>query len=139
MSDPSVQALSREDTQLDLGDIEPASVFGSIYKLKPIPEGFRYLGREGFIERSGRMRVQVVHHQRDFFCLGIVISNDLEKSSPILPGSSLSNLYYSFPGKGFTGKEDVAGTTPTVFIVVSGRLSWQTGDGRSRLANKLSW
>ena len=139
MSDSSVQALSREDTQLDLGDIEPASVFGSIYKLKPIPEGFRYLGREGFIERSGRMRVQVVHHQRDFFCLGIVISNDLEKLSPILPGSSLSNLHYSFSGKGLTGKEDVAGTTPAVFVVVSGRLSWQTGDGRSRLANKLSW
>jgi len=67
------------------------------------------------------------------------ISNDLEKLSPILPGSSLSNLHYSFSGKGLTGKEDVAGTTPTVFVVVSGRLSWQTGDGRSRLANKLSW
>jgi len=124
VSDPSVQALRIEDTQFDLSDIEPASVLGCIDELEPIPECLRYLWRESLIERPGRMHVQIIHHQRNLFGLSVMIINRLEESSPILSGSSLSNLYHPSPGKWFTCEEDAACAAAAVFIIVSGRLSW---------------
>ena len=110
-------------------------MLGCIDELESIPECLRYLWRESLIERPGCMGVQVIHHQCNFLGPSVTIINRLEESSPILSGSSLSNLYHPSPGKRFTCEEDAACAAAAIFIIVSGRLSWWTGDRYSAFAD----
>src|SRR5205807_10007392 len=59
----SVQALTREDTQLRLRHVQPTAVFGRVVALKPRRQGEGGRGIECFIQAGDAMRVEVVHHQ----------------------------------------------------------------------------
>ena len=67
----------------------------------------------------------------------MLFDNILKKSSPVLFRPPFGNLHQSSPCKWFTCKENIACTTPSVFIIVSGRLTWRTGERTSGLGYKL--
>lgn len=52
MGDPTAQALLGENAQLDLGDIQPASMFGRVVDLQAIEQATCFCRFEGFVQRG---------------------------------------------------------------------------------------
>ncbi|MBN2528794.1 MAG: hypothetical protein JXR76_20560 [Deltaproteobacteria bacterium] len=93
-----VEALSRQGLETDFCDVEPAPVFGRVVNLEFLGKAPRQSGREGFVERCGRMRVRVVHNDDKF--LRVLLSSGLLRASCI-SRASLSPSSFSFPGGRF--------------------------------------
>ena len=53
------QALPCQDTQFDLGNIEPTRMLGGVVDFQAVDEGFCLLRRKYLVERSGRVRVKL--------------------------------------------------------------------------------
>src|SRR5260370_22245515 len=51
------QALPRQDTQFNLGNIQPTCMLGSVMNLQTIGQGFGLLRRKNLVERSWGMRI----------------------------------------------------------------------------------
>ena len=65
----AIKALVREDGEFGFGHIQPAAVLGRVMPLEASGEAPGLGGREGFVERSGFVSVQIILHQHDFFGL----------------------------------------------------------------------
>ena len=64
LSDPATpQALARQATQFALGHVQPTPVLRRVHESQPPHVGSRCLRIKCFVERSDRVRVQVVAHQ----------------------------------------------------------------------------
>jgi hypothetical protein len=50
LRDASVEALAGEDAQLDLGDVEPTSMFGGVVEFQRVGQAFRFVGWECFVQ-----------------------------------------------------------------------------------------
>ncbi len=135
--DASIQTLSREHIQLDLGHVQPAPMFRRIHKFKPIPEGFGYLRGERFVEGTRRVRIQVVHHQRDFRCGGIVGTNLCEKPRPHRFGAPDRYPHHPMAHQGFTGQKNRANPATPVFVIVPRWLAWRPRNGEAGLCDEL--
>ncbi len=66
VGDASAQALPGQNGELGLGHVEPASVLWRVMPFEAVDEAARFGGGEGGVERSWRMRAQVVLNQHDF-------------------------------------------------------------------------
>lgn len=64
--DAPVQALFAQRAQFNLGDVQPASMFGRIVDFKFPRQSPSLDGRKGFVERCHVVRVEVVHCQPHF-------------------------------------------------------------------------
>src|SRR5438045_1571382 len=62
LSDASVQTLTTEDAQLNLGDIQPTAMLRRVMKLQFAKYPPRLRGREGLVQRRCLVRVQVVEY-----------------------------------------------------------------------------
>ena len=73
-TDALMEALSRQNGELDLGDVEPASVLGCVMDFEFLGEPPSLGRRKRLIERSDRVCVQIVHHDDEFlrFAVGAV-------------------------------------------------------------------
>ena len=63
--DPARQTLPSEHAQFAFGNVQPASVFRGVMNLQPFRQSPGFARNERFVERRGRMRIQVVHDQHD--------------------------------------------------------------------------
>ena len=63
--DPSIQTLPRQHAELNLGNVQPASMLGRMdqFELMRNPQSFGWLKR--LIERAQLVRVEIVTHERD--------------------------------------------------------------------------
>src|SRR3546814_8805140 len=68
--DATVQALASQDTDLDLGHVEPAGVLRREVELQPAEEAMGLRRGEGLVESPGRVRGQVVHDHPDLVSVG---------------------------------------------------------------------
>src|SRR3546814_2682015 len=68
--DAKVQALASQDTDLDLGHVEPAGVLRREVELQPAEEAMGLRRGEGLVESPGRVRGQVVHDHPDLVSVG---------------------------------------------------------------------
>lgn len=66
VGDTPVKTLRGEKTQLGFGHVQPAAVLGGIVDLEALDQAARFGGREGLVQRSWAMGVEVVLHQDDF-------------------------------------------------------------------------
>jgi hypothetical protein len=66
----AAQALARQNAEFGFGHVEPASMFGRVVPFEPLHEAARFDGREGRVQRGGRMCAQVVLDQRDLCGIG---------------------------------------------------------------------
>src|SRR5262245_17867724 len=57
-SDPPLQALTGQNTQLDLRHVQPTPVHRRVVDLQPPRQLPRLLGRERLVQSGGRVRVQ---------------------------------------------------------------------------------
>ena len=96
---PPVQALDGEGTQLDLGDIEPTTVFGGVVDLQSRGQSSGLLGRESLLERAHPMRIEMITDQPDRGRLGILDVQEL--------------LYLCGPVQGCSVLFDTDGAPPT--------------------------
>jgi hypothetical protein len=55
-------ALADQDADLDLQHVQPAGVLGNVVEFQSAQHPSGFVGREGLIERAGRMRRQIVQH-----------------------------------------------------------------------------
>src|SRR5437667_12367763 len=53
------QTATRKDTDLDLGHIQPTTMFRRIMELHPLQDAPRFCRREGFIQGSSGVRIQI--------------------------------------------------------------------------------
>src|ERR1700676_4976100 len=60
----SIQALSREDADLDLGHVQPAGVLGRVVKLDTAQQSLGSLDTEHFLVTTAKVGVEVIYHQR---------------------------------------------------------------------------
>ena len=69
--DAPAQALSHHDVDLDLSNVQPAAVLGGVDELEAIPQRLGLLGGKRLVQRAQRVRVQVVHDQRNTLRIGV--------------------------------------------------------------------
>ncbi len=67
----SVQALTRKHTEFNLGHIEPTAVFWSEMNFQFFAQPTRQSRSERFVQRSGRVRIQIIHDQHNLFGMRI--------------------------------------------------------------------
>src|SRR5207245_9678240 len=63
VANAAIQALAAQNTQFDLGDVEPAAGFGGVVDLQFVREPLRFSRAERLVELSRRVGIQVVHYQ----------------------------------------------------------------------------
>ena len=136
--DAPVQALADHDVDFDLGHVQPAAMLGRVDKLEAIPQRLGLLGGKRLIQRARRVRVQVVHDQRDALGVGIVRGDVLQEHSPVQFGSALRDLGQAPPGQRLAGHEHVAHPAALVFIVMALGPAGRRCNGLAGLANELA-
>src|SRR5262249_47450793 len=62
VSNPSLEALSAEYAQFDLGHVQPASVLRRVVELQSSKYSPRHFRSKGLIKRRRLMRIQIIHY-----------------------------------------------------------------------------
>jgi hypothetical protein len=116
-----------KNADLDLGHIQPAAVFGRVMHLQS-PVAARYAALppgEGLVEASCRVRVEIVHHQADYACLGIdLIDKPPDRLSKIQPGALLGHLDTAASPQRFDEHKQVRRSQALVLRVRTLGISW---------------
>ena len=68
--DSSIQALDFQSTEFDLGDVEPAAVFGRMVDFETAGQAVRLFGREGLVERGQIVGVEISMTKQTFSAAG---------------------------------------------------------------------
>ena len=65
------QSLPRQHREFDLGNVEPGCMLGRVVDFQAVDEGFGLLWRKDFVERGGRVGIEIV--QDDFLRFRILL------------------------------------------------------------------
>ena len=71
IGDALSEAVAREDTELDLSHIEPATMLGGVVKLQPPRDAPRLRRRKGLVQRRRAMGIEVVQNHSDHRDTGV--------------------------------------------------------------------
>jgi len=124
ISDPALaQALPREQTDRDLGLVQPTAVFGRVVQGKPIPQPSSRFLAEPFHDRFAGVRVQVVQHQMDGIGLGIANRDVQQVVGERGRGTVGRHLGKVSPHFRLHAAEHIGGTATPVFAIPSRDLS----------------
>ncbi len=76
---PNIAAPGRSTRflRVPFWQIEPTAMLRRVMDLQSLSNPARFGGREGFVERGGYVRVEVVHHQHDLLGSGVVHIDEL--------------------------------------------------------------
>ena len=70
------------------------------------------------------MRIEVIHHEHNFLCLGVMhVHQFANEVCPVLTGSVLSDFDETFSSQWFTGQENLAHPCCFKRVIDSFRLS----------------
>ena len=87
------KALTTQMAECDLSHVEPTAVFGGRVDLSFIRDAFCLRRIKCFIKRGFGMGMQIIHHEANFFHMGIMLINKfLYKVRPINFGPLLSDF-----------------------------------------------
>ena len=101
--------------------------------LQPFRQSPGFARSERFVERRGRMRIQVDHDQRDsIHGLVLFVQEVSQREGPINAGPPLRHADMTVSAQGLAEHENVTRAETLVFGVIPQRL---TGKQRQRLAN----
>ncbi len=119
--DTAAQALTREDAELQLRDVEPTAVDRGGVECELVRQALG-LGRwEGRVERARRVRVEVVEHQHDALGLGIVLVDQLlDQARPVAPGALGGDANLALAAERLAGDEHIRDAVADVLVVVAG-------------------
>jgi hypothetical protein len=139
-SDPLIKCLPGEDGKLNLGDVEPTTVFGGVVDLELLGEPARFFGLEGLVEGCRRVGAQIVHDQDDPLSGGIdLVGESTEKEREVDEGTLLGRFGYNAAHERLDGEEDIRGAAPPILVVDSKgntglRPEWYTNMVKQLLA-----
>jgi hypothetical protein len=74
-------------------------------ELEAVPERLGLLRREGLVERSRGVAVEVVHDQGDALGIGVLLAYVLQEVGPVDLGPAVGDAGIAFAGQGFAGQE----------------------------------
>src|SRR5258708_24423044 len=136
--DPTIQALAAQDTQLDLGHVQPAPVLGRVMNLQLVGQALRLRRSEGLIERGRAVRIQLIHDQHDGFRLGIAyVDQILDGVRPIDPGALVGHLDPPLTAQGLVEDEQIGHAVAAVFGIEARGLPRLNRERQPRLADQL--
>ena len=102
VGDATVEALAVERAQLDLGDVQPASVLGSVVDFEALGQALGFSRRKGLVERGDVVGVEVVDDKAHLDRLRIAFDQHaLDEVRPIFAGAALGDLDVSAPRQRF--------------------------------------
>src|SRR6266404_455261 len=116
----SIQALSREDADLDLGHVQPAGVRGRVVKLDTAQQAPCSLDTEHFLKAAAKVGIEVVHHQ--MYPAGgtvDVFEQMAGKSHKVRLGASLGHEHAAPASLGFDRHKQIAGPLTPVLVVLA--------------------
>src|SRR6476646_890077 len=97
--------------------------------LNPCSNASRFLRREGFVQRSRRVRAEVVAHQHQPLGIRIMLVTERAKHPRKIDARlSLSDFHVPFSGEWLKCHEQIGNTTPQILAVFPGgsaRTYWQ--------------
>ena len=89
-----------------------------VMDLQPVCQPECLLGRESLIQRSNRMRVEVIHNQNNFLRIRVLlIQHPSDLLRPVLPGAVFLGIGIPSTAKRFREHEDACGSITDVFII----------------------
>ena len=124
-SHASIQALSAEDANFNLGHVQPACVLGRVVELHAAQELGGRARSNHIVEAHSKLGVQVVQNQVNSACFGIGASEKLiDKGDEINFSAMGSNRGDSFTALGLDGHEQVGRAVAYVLVVLLGSMPW---------------
>src|SRR5919109_2167083 len=127
---PAIEALHRQDTELDLSDIEPTAMLGGVMDLQTRGQPARLFWREGLIEGANPMGIEVITHQtcpHRFWVADLKQVSDL--MGPVHSGPMLCYMHVPRATQRLREQENVRRPSPLILVVDFRRLPW---GGRER-------
>src|SRR5258708_7888267 len=82
----ATETLARRNAEFGFGHVEPTAVFGRVVPFEPLGEAARFGGGESCIERSRRVRAEIVLDQHDFFGAGKMYVGQLLEHLRVIGG-----------------------------------------------------
>ena len=138
VGDAAIKALRREDGEFGFGHVEPTSVLGRVMPFEPFNEAARFCGGEGFVERCGRVRAEIVLNENDFVGVGKMrVGHILERMGVIDGGAAACDFHVPPALERREHHEQIGHAIAFVFVVVTRRLSRLDGDRLARLDGEL--
>ena len=126
--DPAVETLAAQDTDLDFDHVEPTGVLRGVVEFQAAQNAPGIGGREGLVEGAGRMGRQVVLHDADARCLGIVNVHEFAQALGIVlgcaPGGDLDLAPWPVHVE---ADEEIDGAVAAVLVVEAFELSGASG------------
>src|SRR4051794_38572458 len=112
----SVQALPLENTNFNLGHVQPTPVFRGVMKLEFVQNPTGFSRWEGFVKRRGAMSIQVVINQNNLLASGIAfIGQPFQSISIVLTGALVCHYHVAVTCFWFDHYKQISTTAPLVF------------------------
>ena len=117
---PPVQALTAEDRELDLDHVEPGGVLGRVVERQLLREPPGLWCREGGVERSGGVGVQVIDHKSDACSVGeLLVDEPPDHLGDVLLAMMVGDEHVAPCTPGTEDNEETFRATSFVLIVVA--------------------
>src|SRR3989337_2760771 len=138
VGDPSVQTLPTQNTQVDLGHIEPTAVLGRVVNLQLVGKALGLGWRKRFIQRAWAMGVELIHHQDDLLRLRVLhVHEVLNALCPLHPPPPVANVELPTPYQRLIEQEQVTGPIAHIFGIVALGLTRTRRQWCTYLAHQL--
>ena len=129
---------SAERAEFDLSHVQPAGVLGGVVKLQESHDASGFGGREGFVQGSHAVGVQIVEDHADHGRVGIrCVNQPLHLVGEVLHGAALGDSHMAPASQWLAEQEEVAGAALAVLVVLAPRSSRLDGQGFSHFSHQL--
>ncbi len=133
IGDAPVQALPAEHAEFDFRHVQPTAVFGRMVQFQPIQDVPGFFGREGLVQGTGRVRVEVVADQTDLGCGGkVLIHQVVHGVGPVQAGAVLRHRNMAPARQRGEAHEQVRHAVAHVLVVLVGRVARAAADASRR-------
>src|SRR6266536_5099952 len=119
------QALPRQHTEFDLGDVEPTGMFGGVMDLQSVGQSLGLFWRKDLVERGRGVGIEVVHHDHHLARFWILFFEYLlHEERPVLLCALLSHFEGAFACQWLIDNEQVGSAFFLVTVIFAGHLAW---------------
>lgn len=115
----AAEALTRPETRLDLGRIEPTPMLWCVVDRKPTPQGLARFGAEGGAQRVLGVGIEIIHDEMNRLRRWIAGRDPAERSGELLRGTVLRGVRHVPPGLGLDDAEYIGCAAPDVLVVLT--------------------
>src|SRR5579859_2730949 len=124
------QTTALKHADLDLGHIQPTSMFGGIMHLQTLPNALSLLWWIRLIQAGCCMRIEIIHHQTNALGLRVdLIDQPADGLGKIQPGASLTHLQAAKARQWLDKDKQISGPQSLILVIRASGRSWLGGPG----------